>query len=176
MVMEELGLDFEVLISNIDEKAIRRESPEELVLAIANAKADALLPKISKPSLLITSDQVVLYKNKIREKPASEKEARQFLESYAKAPATTVGAVVVVNTKTGKRFQEIQTSTVHFKPLPETVITAHIQSGAAMKGAGGFVIQDPLLIPFIEKIDGTFDSAAGLSKEVVTRLLNLAQA
>ena len=75
---KEIGFEFEIMSPDIDEKAIRSKNPEDLVMAIANAKADALVSKIKEPAILITSDQVVLCKDKIREKPVGEKEAREF--------------------------------------------------------------------------------------------------
>jgi len=110
---EELGVTFEIMSPDIEEKIIRLENPNELVMAIANAKADALIPEIKEPAILICSDQVVLYKNKIREKPIDEKEAREFLQSYANVHPETIGAVVVVNTETGKRVGGLQTSKIY---------------------------------------------------------------
>ena len=59
-VLESMGYEFGVMSSNIDEKAIRFNDPQKLTIALAHAKADALLPRIQEPALLITSDQVVL--------------------------------------------------------------------------------------------------------------------
>lgn len=171
LVMQELGFDFDVLAPDINEKAIRRETPEELVMAIAEAKTEALLAKIKKPAILITSDQVVFCKGVILEKPVSEDEARRFLRGYTHTPAQTIGAVVVTNTVTGKQFKAPQTSKIYFKPLPEDVIERHIKSGAALRGAGGFQIHDPELLHYVDHIEGTLDSATGLSKELVTRLI-----
>ena len=170
-VMEELGLPFEVVSPDIDEKAIRGNSPKELVMAVANAKADAIVVKVKEPAKIISSDQVVLFQGKIREKPVNEDEARRFLLSYGSIPAETLGAVVIVNTKTGKRVSGFQTSKIYLKPLTESFVDEHISSGSAMKGAGGFLIIDPKIEPFIDHIEGTFDSASGLSKDLATRLL-----
>jgi septum formation protein len=170
-IMEELGYDFEVMVPDIDEKSIRRNTPHELVMAIAQAKADALLTKIKEPAVLIVSDQVVLFEGKIREKPIDENEAREYLLSYARGPAETLGAVVVVNTKTDKRMSDFQTAKIYFKRLPLSVIEEHIKSGASLRGAGGFLIHDPLLSSYIDHIEGTIDSASGLSKDVVKQLL-----
>lgn len=167
----ELGLKFEIMSPDIDEKLIRRNDPSELVMAIANAKADALVMKMKEPSILITSDQVVLYKNKIREKPVDEKEAREFLQSYTNVHLETLGAVVVVNTETHKRMSGLQKSKIYFKPLPKEIIDEHIKSGSSLRGAGGFSIQDPILKDYIDHIEGGFDSATGLSKELVKKLI-----
>lgn len=168
---KEFGFEFEVMSPGIDEKAIRSDNPGDLVMAIANAKADVLLSNIKEPAVLICSDQVVLYKNKIREKPVDEKEAGNFLRSYADVHPETLGAVVVVNTETGKRASGLQKSKIYFKPLPKEIIDGHIQSGLSLSGAGGFSIHDPILKDYIDHIEGGYDSATGLSKRLVKRLV-----
>jgi len=169
---QELGFDFEIMSPDIDEKAIRSDNPSDLVMAIANTKADALVSVIKEPAILICSDQVVLYNGKIREKPINEIEAREFLQSYKSVHPETLGAVVVVNTKTGKRASGLQTSKIYFKPLPKEIIDKHIKSGMSLRGAGGFSIHDPILKDYIDHIEGGFDSATGLSKELVKRLIS----
>jgi len=168
----ELGFVFETMSPDIDEKSIRKDDPEELVTVIANAKANTLIIKIREPAILITSDQVVIFEGKIREKPVNEEEARKFLKSYASTHPETLGAVVAVNTKTGKRVGGIQKSKIYFKPLTDEIISEHIKTGMALRGAGGFSIQDPILKNFIDHIDGGFDSAMGLSKELVKKLID----
>ncbi len=171
LIMEELGYDFVVMPADIDEKAIRRDDPQELVMAIANAKADALLPHIHEPALLITSDQVVLFKGVVHEKPVDAAEAKRFLASYVDAPVEVSGAIVVVNTATGKRVQAPQSAKVSLKPMPEDFIETYVRSGEALKGAGGFTIQNPIFEPYIERVEGAFDCLVGLSKEVLQQLM-----
>ncbi|XP_047952611.1 7-methyl-GTP pyrophosphatase-like isoform X2 [Salvia hispanica] len=64
-ILAEMGYDFTILSADIDEKSIRKEKPEDLVMALAEAKADAIMMKldrtaqvedISRPTLLITAD------------------------------------------------------------------------------------------------------------------------
>jgi septum formation protein len=94
---------YEVLKADIDEKAIRHDSPRDLVLALAHAKADALLQKLADSSssssstaagdaalgggggsssggggmFLITCDQVVVHDGQMREKPEDVAEAHR---------------------------------------------------------------------------------------------------
>ncbi|KAK6939468.1 Nucleoside triphosphate pyrophosphatase Maf-like protein [Dillenia turbinata] len=44
--MEEMGYEFTIMTADIDEKAIRKEQPEVLVMALAEAKADAIISKL----------------------------------------------------------------------------------------------------------------------------------
>ena len=88
-ILQNLGVPFSVVAAGIDEQAIRRDTPEALVIALAHAKADAVLAKLRSPSgavtadsarspLLITADQVVVHDGRILEKPADAAQARSF--------------------------------------------------------------------------------------------------
>jgi len=171
-----MGYAFAVMPAHIDEQAIRAEDPGALTLALAHAKADALLPQIHEPALLITSDQVVVWQGKIREKPAHAEEARAFLRGYADGPAETVTAVVVTNTATGVRQQGVDVATVWFRRIPEEVIEQVIAREEVFAHAGGFSITDPLLEAYIERVDGTTDSVIGLPTALTRRLIRAAMA
>lgn len=74
---QEYGFTYETATADIDEQALgnRQHSPAALVELLAQAKADAIISKLcqseSEPlqGYLLTCDQVVVYKNVIREKP-----------------------------------------------------------------------------------------------------------
>jgi len=170
-VMASMGFQFETMSSSIDEKAIRFADPQRLTLALANAKADALLPKILEPAILITSDQVVVWNGKILEKPANEVEAREFLQGYAIHPPQTVTAVVAVNTVTKERREGVDMAKVIFKEIPESVIEEIIKEGDIFTRAGGFSIEDPKLKDYIVKIEGAIDSIIGLPKKLTAQLI-----
>lgn len=72
-----------------------------MTVMIARAKAAALLPRVTTPSILICSDQVIRCNGQVREKPESKEEAIQFLESYRTHPAECIDGLVVYNTLTG---------------------------------------------------------------------------
>jgi len=171
-ILEEMGYKFEVMSPNIDEKAIRFDDPKKLTLTLAKAKAEALKTKIFEPSILITSDLVVVWEGKILEKPENEKELREFLQGYNLHPAETIGAIVVTNTKTGKQVEAIDTAKVHFNPFSEEDIQEIIKDGKAFDFAGGFYVEGDLWAKHINKIEGTKYSALGLSKNLVEKLIS----
>jgi septum formation protein len=174
-ILQETGLAFEVMVADIDEKAIRHKDPKELVRAIAKAKAAALLPRITEPSLLITTDGVVVCQGTIREKPSTSEEARRFLADYRECAATALTAVVVTNTHTGIQVSGVDVSTVFFRPFSAQAMQDMIEKGDAMKCAGGFNIADPFTEPYVERIEGPRDSVMGLPLELTKRLLQQAE-
>ncbi|KAF7829667.1 maf-like protein [Senna tora] len=209
-ILSEMGYQFTILTADIDEKSIRKETPEELVMALAEAKADAIISKLqttssqegfdestiliaadtaeaiiqrlpvddyvkdAEPTLLITSDQVVVYEGVIREKPSSKEEARQFLKDYSGSHAATVGSVLVTNLKTGFRKGGWDRVEIYFNEIPDEIIEKLVDEGVTLNVAGGLIIEHPLILPLVKEVVGTTDSVMGLPKALTENLLKQA--
>lgn len=174
-VLRDAGYDFEVVTADIDEKGIRNDNPEKLVLALAHAKADAILPKVFTSAIIITADQVVVCGGRILEKPENEEEAREFIHCYSKHPMETVSSVVVTNAISGKRAEGVDIAKVYFKTIPEEVIDAAIKEGVVMHCAGAMRCEDALFNDYIDRFEGTKDSTSGLPLKLLRRLMEEVQ-
>ncbi|XP_070683165.1 uncharacterized protein [Malus domestica] len=179
-ILAEMGYEFTVVTADIDEKSIRTEKPEELVLVLAKAKADAIISKLqsinnqekdAEPTIVIAADTVVVYEGVIREKPSSKEEARQFLKDYSGGHAATVGSVHVTNLKTGFSKGEWDRVEIYFHKIPDEVIEKLIEEGIVLKVAGGLIIEHPLILPYVKEVVGTTDSVMGLPIDLTRTLL-----
>ncbi|KAM7517187.1 hypothetical protein LguiA_006770 [Lonicera macranthoides] len=178
-VLAKMGYEFTIMPADIDEKSIRKEKPEELVMALAEAKAEAIIKKLSNdeykknadPTLLITCDQVVVYEDVIREKPSSKEEAHKFIKGYSGSYASTVSSVLVTNLKSGCRKAEWDKVEIHFHSIPDQVIEELIEEGIVLTVAGGLLIEHPLILPYIKQVVGTTDSVMGLPEALTERLI-----
>jgi septum formation protein len=170
-VLQAMGYEFEVMVSDFDEKSIRDTNPVNLVLKLAHAKARTLLAQIKKPAILITSDQVVLCDDKILEKPADNREAEQYLRWYMDHPAETITAVVVVNTATHQQIDGVDIAKVHFRHIPGKMIKKIAAQEYVVHCAGGFSLDDKLLRKYIARIEGSEDSVTGLPISLTKRLI-----
>ncbi|MFA5945352.1 MAG: Maf family protein [Patescibacteria group bacterium] len=170
-VLREAGIVFEVMKPEIDEKAIRFADPDQLVLAVANAKADALLAKIKEPAILITSDQVVLCEGKIREKAESREEAERFLKSYITHPLEVANGIVVVNTATGKRVQTVHRESISYDAGFAEVIPELLEAPDTMHCAGAIMTEHPLARKHIAMMTGTQAGFMGMPLDVVRGLI-----
>ncbi|XP_050212652.1 uncharacterized protein LOC126664340 isoform X2 [Mercurialis annua] len=183
-ILAKMGYEFTVASADIDEKSIRKEQPEELVMALAEAKAEAILQRLpvhdykkdAVPTLLITCDQVVVYEGAIREKPSNEEEARQFLKGYSGSHAATVSSVLVTNLKTGFRKVDFDRVEIYFREIHDEVIEKLIEEGHVLRVAGGLIIEHHLVLPYVKKVVGTTDSVMGLPKALTERLMKEALA
>ncbi|TQD90791.1 hypothetical protein C1H46_023631, partial [Malus baccata] len=111
-ILAEMGYRFTVMTADIDEKSIRMDKPEELVMVLAEAKVHAIISRLQSDrqldgdapaTLLVTADTVVVYEGIVREKPSSKEEAWNFIKGYSGGQAEVIGSVLVTNLKTGKR-------------------------------------------------------------------------
>lgn len=178
-ILAEMGYEFSVMAADIDEKSIRKETPEDLVMAIAEAKAEAILNRLpigdyikeAEPTILITGDQVVVYEGVIREKPSSREEARRFIKDYSGGQCATVSSVLVTNLKTGFRKGEWDRVEIQFHEIPDEVIEKLIEEGIVLNVAGGLIIEHSLILPYVKQVVGAMDSVMGLPKAVTEKLI-----
>ncbi|XP_060199689.1 uncharacterized protein LOC132628025 isoform X3 [Lycium barbarum] len=193
-ILADMGYHFTTMSADIDEKAIRKEKPEDLVMALAEAKADAIISKFRNtenlekdvnPTILVAADTVVVYEGVVREKPSSEAEARQFMKDYANGHAATVSSVLVTNLVTGSRRGEWDkvevpllissqysiSRQIYFHDIPDQVIDKLIEEGIVLYAAGGLIIEHPLILPYVKEVVGSTDSVMGLPKALTERLI-----
>ncbi|KAG6729650.1 hypothetical protein I3842_01G040100 [Carya illinoinensis] len=179
-ILTEMGYEFTIMSADIDEKVIRREKPAALVMALAEAKADAIVSRLKSTAqfeaeahstLLITADTVVVYEGIIREKPSSKEEAREFIKGYSGGQAEVVGSVLVTNLKTGKRKGGWDRAEVYFYNIPDEVIDSLINEGFTLNVAGGLMLEHPMTLPFVEAVVGTTDTVMGLPKALTEKCI-----
>lgn len=191
LILNEMGIDFQVIKRPIDEKSLgdRTSSPEELVLTLAKAKMNHLvneivagrcndeLPKRERSGtgwLVLTGDQVVTCGGKILEKPDTVQEAKDFVGRYASTPPSTVGSCVITHIPSGIQVAGVDTATIHFQPNldAEDLIDRLMKNDEpVLSCAGGLMVEHPFVREYLDRIDGTEDSVMGLSKSLVLKLL-----
>ena len=183
MILHENGFHYTTTAADIDEKAIGNrlmDPPNELVLVIALAKANAIISRQQQQQqqltsrsndILLTADQVVVYDGCILEKPVDLIEARLFINRYSNSCCSTVGSIVLTDVNNGKQVSGVDTATIHFDVIPQHVIDKIIDEGEVIYCAGGLMVEHPLLQPYIKQVDGTYDSLMGLSCALLASLL-----
>ncbi|VAH94873.1 7-methyl-GTP pyrophosphatase-like [Triticum dicoccoides] len=180
-ILSDMGYEFTVMSADIDEKAVRRETPEELVKALAEAKADAIQLNLAdgcadrgsrdRPTLLITSDQVKVSKGMIRERPTSTEEAREFIKGYSGDVAFAMNYVLVTNLSTGGRKGGWDIPEICFHHIPDEFIEKVVKEGGMTCVAGGLRLMHPSSLPFIKELVGTVDSVRGLPRNLTEKLI-----
>jgi len=175
-ILRELGWDFRCIHPSIDEKSVSCGDPFRLPVLIAKAKATSILGEVhgtTTPTVIITSDQIVLFEREVRGKPANEDEAREFLLSYQEGKIVqTVSAVVATHVPTGRQSAEVDISTIHWSGIPDDAVE-HLLATKDMiyHSAGAFLIEDADFVQYVDCIEGELDSIRGLPIKATKRAI-----
>lgn len=173
-ILQHMGYAFTTLHADIDERAFgdrRNGDAQELTRIVARAKQEALLPKIKRPSILITSDQVVVCQGIIREKPSHKRQMRAWLQSYRDFPADCVTTVCAFNTLTQRGASVIDQARIWMHKLTDSVIEQLVGETTLFSCAGAIAVGYPMFDKYVKDIEGAEDSVKGLPANLTEVLI-----
>lgn len=174
-IMEEMGLDFDIIPSNFEEKHELHSDPIELVKDFAVAKAKDVFNK-HPDAIVIGSDTIVCGpEGEILGKPKDKEDARRMMEILQGKKSYVYTAVAVLSSLSTDC--DYKTITVGFEPMSEEAITKYLNDPEAdwMDKAGAYAIQGKAA-EWVSIIDGEYTAIVGLSEELVETLLKKHQA
>lgn len=157
-LLQQLHIPFSVHVSNVDEKVNHNYSPYEVVMDLALQKASDVAT-LYPNHIVLGSDTVVVYKDSILGKPASEAEAVKTLEMLSGKKHQVLTGVALVEGEQVQTFYE--KTDVEFWPLTVDEITQYVRTGEPMDKAGSYGIQG-LGAMFVKSIQGDYFSVVGL--------------
>lgn len=171
MLLENIGLKFEILVDDAEEEKEADWSPEKTVMALAEQKAVNVAKGVVSSAIIIGADTVVAVDGEILGKPKDEQQAAQMLRRLSGREHCVFTGVAVLDTETGEKHIFYEQTKVRFKPLTAEEIQRYIASGEPMDKAGAYGIQE-LGSLFVEGIDGDYFNVVGLP---VCRLVEVLQ-
>jgi septum formation protein len=182
------GVDPTVIVSAVDEDAVlaaARERftdlpPEDAVLALAQAKAEAVANHVEDtdgPSALVLGcDSMLEIDGEIVGKPGTPEVARERWRLMRGRSGVLHTGHWVVDVRdaedggTGATLGATSSTTVFFADLDDDEIDAYVATGEPLQVAGGFTI-DGLGGPYVERIEGDHHGVVGVSLPLLRELL-----
>jgi septum formation protein len=157
-LLENLRLTFAISSSEVDESFDPALSPKEVVMELADRKAQVVF-KENPTAFVIGSDTIVVADNQILGKPADEAEAFTMLKSLSgRQHDVYTGVSIVSPTGTTKFYEKTE---VWFWELTDDSIRAYVKSGEPLDKAGAYGIQQ-LGGMLVKKINGDYFAVVGL--------------
>ena len=169
-ILTDLGLDFEVIPSNYDEKLADDIFSYEKIEDLATQKCLDVVRRVDKNSLVLAADTVVVFRNKILGKPHSKEEAFEMLKLLQGNTHSVVTSTCGINTKTNRAATISTTSYVRFTPWTDEMINYYIDTFNPLDKAGSYGIQE-LPPNYLDKYEGSFENIVGLAPEAVNSIL-----
>jgi len=170
-LLEQIGLKFDIIPSDIDEKIDDLLSPQDFVQELAFSKAAHIAIKLAKPSVVIGADTIVVLDDLKLNKPIDEADAFQLLSRLSGRTHKVYTGISLFNSKTGAYIKDYQVTDVTFRELNESEIKDYIAGGSPMDKAGAYGIQDDFGSVFVSHINGCYYNIVGLPMELTYRRL-----
>lgn len=167
MLFENLGIDFKVLVSGVDETVPDGLSPAQTVELLSRRKLDAVVDSC-KDSAVIAADSIILVDGRILGKPEDMADAKKMLSGLAGRTHQVYTGVSIGYNRQVETFS--QYTSVRFYPLTEEEIEEYVNSGESMGRAGSYGIEGKGAL-LIESIDGDYFNVVGLPLAATFRLL-----
>ncbi len=164
-ILEDMGLEFAICPTDVDEEEIVDPLPSMLVKKLALAKARAL-GDANCDKTVISADTVV-YLDKLYGKPRDREHAIKMIgELSGKWHSVYTGVCVKCGKKEIVFFAK---SRVKFKNLTLEQIEKYVDECSPLDKAGAYGIQDEQIV---EKYKGSYTNIVGLPKEKLAKVLS----
>lgn len=144
--------------ADIDETALKDETPPRLAARLAMSKARAVAER-SPDAVVLAADTVVAVGRRLLEKAVDEAEAVRFLKLLSGRNHRVFTGVAVV--AEGRLTWRVVDTRVSFKVLSDAEIAAYVASGEWRGKAGGYGIQGRAGA-FVTRLVGSYPAVMGL--------------
>ncbi|MDI6784915.1 MAG: Maf family protein [bacterium] len=169
-LLNQVGLQFKIIPSHIDESIHLSANPVQAVRQIALAKAQSVAEN-QKTGIIIGADTIVVSNRKIVGKPKDKSDARRLLNQLSGRTHQVITGVAVIDARTKRKKVSHCITSVRFRKLTKPEIDAYIATGDPFDKAGAYGIQGKGAL-FIEKINGDYFNVVGLPLVLLMKLIN----
>ena len=158
-LLQQIGIEATVCPADFDEVSGSAVQAEDIVLANAVGKCQAVV-KIKGDSLpVIAADTVVVAEGVILGKPQDAEDAIVMLKQLSGKTHKVLTGIAV--SYAGEMLAEVCETKVVFRDLTDEEIKKYVATGEPLDKAGAYGIQGKGAV-LVEKIDGCYNNVVGL--------------
>ncbi|MBD9660705.1 MULTISPECIES: nucleoside triphosphate pyrophosphatase [Pantoea] len=158
-LLTQLGLQFERLITHVEEQRQPEEAADAYVRRLASDKARAGVAVAPQDLPVLGADTIVVLNGEVLEKPQDAAHAAAMLSKLSGQTHQVMTAVALADTQ--RELDCLVTTDVTFRTMTAEEISHYIASGEPMDKAGAYGIQG-LGGNFVRKINGSYHAVVGL--------------
>jgi septum formation protein len=158
-LLTQLGLQFERLITEVEEQRQPEEAAEAYVCRLARDKARAGVKVAPQDLPVLGADTIVVLNGEVLEKPRDAAHAQQMLSKLSGQTHQVMTAVALADGQ--RQLDCLVVTDVTFRKITTEEIAHYITSGEPMDKAGAYGIQG-IGGNFVRKINGSYHAVVGL--------------
>lgn len=167
-LLEQIGVEYEVVDIDIDESWDGIEIAEDYVCRIAREKARAGKTLLKSNLPILAADTAVVLDGHILGKAENRTDAVAMLQQLSGKTHEVLSAVTVINSD---EQTKLNISKVTFKSLSKKEIEDYCNTDEPIGKAGGYAIQGKAAV-FIERLEGSYSGVMGLPLFETRQLLD----
>jgi len=168
-LLTQLGLQFERLITQVEEQRQPDEAAEAYVRRLASDKARAGVAVAPQDLPVLGADTIVVLNSEVLEKPRDAEHAAEMLSKLSGQTHQVMTAVVLADAQ--RELDCLVTTDVTFRNITAAEISHYIASGEPLDKAGAYGIQG-LGGNFVRRINGSYHAVVGLPLVETNELLS----
>lgn len=168
-LLADLGVEYELLVPDVDENGVSAATPRELAEARALLKAEAAAAAMEE-GIAIGADTIVVCDGRVLGKPKDEDDAVRLLETLSGRTHVVITGVGLCEAGTGRRLVDSAETRVTFRRLARDEIERYVATGEPMDKAGAYGIQSKGAL-LVEGIVGDYFNVVGLPLVLLDRML-----
>lgn len=163
-LVEDAGLTVTVIVSEVDEETdfFNAMAPEDMVIALAIAKAHTVHKLIDYPAIIIGCDSTFDVDGISFGKPSSIAVAVERAEKISGRTGILHTGHCIIDTEKGVEIADRVSTKVTFSEMSRDEIVDYVASGEPLNVAGGFTL-DGFGSAFIPNIEGDYTNVVGIS-------------
>jgi septum formation protein len=159
-LLAQLGVVYEVIVSDVDEELPDQLDPSETVLLLARQKVDAIV-KQEPDAFVLGADTEVFLDGRRFGKPSTLDDARAMLRRLSGRTHQVLTGVVLWNPVLRQREERVIESGVTMKSMSLQEIEDYVATGEPMDRAGSYAIQG-IGGELVAGVEGCYTNVIGL--------------
>jgi septum formation protein len=167
-LLKQIGVEFELVPSQIEERPHPDEAPGDYITRIARAKVIAVA-RGRDAGLVIGADTVVVLDGRLIGKPQNQDDAHRLLRLLSGKWHAVLTGVALYDVESRHEVADYEKTLVKFAQLTDLEIDWYVNTGEPMDKAGAYGIQG-LGGLFVDEIAGNYYNVVGLPIPLVYRL------
>ena len=168
-VLEQLGLEFEIIPSVIEEELDESREFHEALQLLALRKAREVSQRVGDDALVLGADTLAVG-DRIYGKPADDESAVEMLKDLQGKSHSVITGIALVKGDCSRWITAYEKTTLTLKPMSDWEIWDYVHTGEPIGKAGGYALQGQAS-RFIAQVKGSITNIIGLPLEKLVPML-----
>lgn len=171
-ILQTIGIEPIIEVSNFDEDRIQLPDPQELVQALALAKAQTVSDRLAYDHCIVLGcDSILWFDGQAQGKPPNAATAIERWQKMRGGVGMIYTGHAMIDRQKQQTIIRCGRTKIFFGQVSDRQIAAYVATGEPLKCAGGFALEGigGLLV---DKIEGCHTNVIGLSLPLIRSMLN----